>query len=133
MKGCQITRKRSPAKDIVCHRGLTPSLHSALCAHCELACMTTMTTDDCRTAKCQFIQAVFRHLRAFDVCRDCGAYRLFQLGYFLILHLQITFQVLMLREASIPTNNVLAVGSIPTNKVLGVGSIHTNDHFQKKK
>jgi len=77
-----------------------------------------MTTDDYHAAKCQFIQAVLKHLRAFDVCPYCGAYRLFQVGYFLILYLQITFQVLVLRE-----------GSIPTNKVLGVGSIPTNNHF----
>jgi len=82
--------------------------------------------------KCQFIQAVLWHLWAFDVCPNCGAYRLFQVGYFLILYLQITFQVLVLREGSIPTNNVLAVGSIPTNNVLVAGSIPTNNANQIK-
>ena len=108
MKGRQITRKRSPAKHNVSHHGLTLSLHSALCAHCESACMTTSGVWSGRqqiAVKCQFIQAVLWHLWAFDVCPNCGAYRLFQVGYFLILYLQITFQVLVLREGSIPTNN----------------------------
>jgi len=95
-KGKKRATKRSPAKDNVSHRGLTQSLHSALCPHCESACMTTMTTDDWHTAKCQFIQAVLRHLRAFDVCPDCGVYRLFQVGYFLIL---------------LSTNNISSVGA----------------------